>query len=84
MEGIIIQDPSPYLWQEGIKPGFSYGVTDDFGYNIVKDPMHVHDPSSHSLLHQFGVDHEKMIYKTQIRRFRLTKMFQERSNTIFY
>ena len=60
----------------GIKPGFSYGETDDFGYNIVKDPMHVHDLQA-TLLHQFGVDHEKMIYKTQGRRFRLTDVSGE-------
>ena len=60
----------------GIKPGFTYGETDDFGYNIVKDPMHVHDLQA-TLLHQFGVDHEKMIYKTQGRRFRLTDVSGE-------
>ena len=60
----------------GVKPGFTYGETDDFGYNIVKDPMHVHDLQA-TLLHQFGVDHEKMIYKTQGRRFRLTDVAGE-------
>jgi hypothetical protein len=60
----------------GIKPGFSYGETDDFGYNIVKDPMHVHDLQA-TLLNQFGIDHEKMIYKTQGRRFRLTDVAGE-------
>lgn len=60
----------------GIKPGFTYGETDDFGYNIVKDPMHVHDLQA-TLLHQFGIDHEKMIYKTQGRRFRLTDVSGE-------
>jgi hypothetical protein len=60
----------------GVKPGFTYGETDDFGYNIVKDPMHVHDLQA-TLLHQFGVDHKKMIYKTQGRRFRLTDVAGE-------
>jgi len=60
----------------GIKPGFTFGETDDFGYNIVKDPMHVHDLQA-TLLHQFGIDHEKMIYKTQGRRFRLTDVSGE-------
>jgi len=55
----------------GIKPGMVYGETDDFGYNIVKDPVHVHDFQA-TLLHQLGIDHEKMIYKHLGRRFRLT------------
>ena len=46
----------------GIKPGFSYGETDDLGYNIVKDPVHVHDLQA-TILNQFGIDHTKMIYK---------------------
>ena len=60
----------------GIKPGFSYGETDDFGYNIIKDPMHVHDLQA-TILNQFGIDHEKMIFKTQGRRFRLTDVAGE-------
>lgn len=55
----------------GIKPGMTYGETDEFGYNIIKDPMHVHDLQA-TLLHQFGVDHTKLTYKYQGRRFRLT------------
>jgi len=55
----------------GIKPGFTYGETDDFGYNVVKDPMHVHDLQA-TILNQFGIDHTKMTYKYQGRRFRLT------------
>ena len=55
----------------GIKPGMTYGETDEFGYNIVKDPMHVHDLQA-TLLHQLGVDHTKLTYKYQGRRFRLT------------
>ena len=60
----------------GIKPGFSYGETDDFGYNIVKDPVHVHDLQA-TLLNQFGIDHERMTYKFQGRRFRLTDVHGE-------
>jgi hypothetical protein len=61
------------IWMAGggIKPGMVYGETDDFGYNIVKDPVHVHDFQA-TLLHQLGIDHEKMIYKHLGRRFRLT------------
>ncbi|WP_298521046.1 DUF1501 domain-containing protein [uncultured Kordia sp.] len=55
----------------GVKPGFTYGETDDFGYNIVKDPVHVHDLQA-TMMHLMGVDHTKFTYKHQGRRFRLT------------
>ena len=55
----------------GVKPGMTYGETDEFGYNIIKDPVHVHDFQA-TMLHLLGVDHEKLIYKHQGRRFRLT------------
>lgn len=55
----------------GIKPGISYGETDDFSYNIVKDPVHVHDLQA-TLLHQLGLDHERLTFKHQGRRYRLT------------
>jgi len=55
----------------GVKPGLVYGETDDFGYNIIKDPVHVHDFQA-TVLHQLGIDHEKLTYKYQGRRFRLT------------
>ena len=55
----------------GVKPGFTYGETDDFGYNIAKDPMHVHDLQA-TIMHQMGIDHTKFTYKHQGRRFRLT------------
>ena len=61
------------MWMAGggFKPGFSYGATDDFSYNVATDPVHVHDLQA-TLLHQLGVDHEKLTYKFQGRRFRLT------------
>ena len=61
------------LWMAGggIKPGISYGKTDDFGYNIVENPVHVHDFQA-SILHLLGIDHERLVYKHQGRRFRLT------------
>jgi len=61
------------IWMAGagVKPGFSFGATDDFGYNVTKDPVHVHDFQA-TLLHLLGVDHEKLIFKHQGRRFRLT------------
>jgi arylsulfatase A-like enzyme len=55
----------------GVKPGISYGETDEFGYNIVKNPVHVHDFHA-TVLHLMGMDHEKLIYKHLGRRFRLT------------
>jgi hypothetical protein len=55
----------------GVKAGFSFGETDDFSYNIVKDPVHVHDFQA-TLLHLMGINHEELIYKFQGRRYRLT------------
>ena len=55
----------------GIKRGQVYGATDDFGYNIVKDPVHVHDLHA-TLLQLLGVDHKKMIYRHEGRDYRLT------------
>ena len=55
----------------GIKKGVSYGETDEFGYNIIKDPVHIHDFHA-TLMHLMGIDHEQLTYKYQGRRFRLT------------
>jgi hypothetical protein len=55
----------------GVKRGFSYGETDDFSYNIVKDPVHVHDLHA-TMLHLLGIDHTKLTYQYQGRNFRLT------------
>ncbi len=55
----------------GIKPGITCGETDDFSYNIVKDPVHVHDFQA-TMMHLLGIDHEKLTYKHQGRRYRLT------------
>ena len=61
------------LWMcgGGIKKGMSYGLTDDFGYNIIKDPVHVYDLQA-TILHLLGIDHEDLTFKYQGRRFRLT------------
>lgn len=61
------------MWMAGagVKPGFTYGETDDFSYNVVKDPVHVHDFHA-TLMHLFGVDHERLTFKHQGRRYRLT------------
>ncbi len=55
----------------GIKKGITYGSTDEFGYNVIENPVHVHDFQA-TLMHLMGVDHERLIYKHQGRRFRLT------------
>jgi Protein of unknown function (DUF1501) len=61
------------MWMAGagVKAGISYGETDDFSYNIIKDPVHVHDFHA-TIMHLMGVDHERLTYKFQGRRFRLT------------
>ncbi len=55
----------------GVKPGISYGETDDYCYNITKDPVPVHDLNA-TILHTLGIEHTKLIYKFQGRDFRLT------------
>ncbi|QDV24282.1 DUF1501 domain-containing protein [Aureliella helgolandensis] len=55
----------------GVKPGVSLGTTDEYSYNIVADPVHVHDLNA-TLLHLLGIDHERLTFKYQGRRFRLT------------
>lgn len=61
------------LWMAGggIKPGTVHGETDDYSYNIVRDPVHVHDLQA-TILHQLGVDHTRLTYRFQGRDFRLT------------
>jgi hypothetical protein len=61
------------MWMAGggIKPGLTYGATDDYSYNITKDPMHVHDLHA-TLLHCLGIDHTRLTFKYQGRHFRLT------------
>ena len=54
-----------------MKQGISHGETDEFGYNIIKDPVHINDFHA-TLLHLLGIDHEQLTYKYQGRRFRLT------------
>jgi uncharacterized protein (DUF1501 family) len=55
----------------GIKPGISYGATDDYGYYSVENKVHFHDLHA-TILHQLGLDHEKLTYKHAGRNFRLT------------
>lgn len=60
----------------GIKKGITLGATDDFGYNVVQRPVHVHDFQA-TLMHLLGVDHERLTFKFQGRRFRLTDVHGE-------
>ncbi len=55
----------------GIRPGMVYGETDDFCYNVVRDPVHVHDLNA-TLLHQLGLNHEQLTFRSQGRDYRLT------------
>jgi hypothetical protein len=66
--------PGAYsIWMAGggVQPGLVYGETDDFAHNVVNDKVHVHDFQA-TLMHLLGIDHEKFIFKTQGRRYRLT------------
>lgn len=61
------------IWMAGggIKPGLSYGETDDLGYRVTENPVHVHDLNA-TILHQMGIDHTRLTYRNQGRDFRLT------------
>ena len=61
------------IWMAGggIKPGLVLGETDDFGYNIVKDPVNVHDLHA-TMLHLLGIDHKQFTYRSEGRDYRLT------------
>jgi hypothetical protein len=70
------RDHHPYaftLWMAGggVKPGYTHGETDELGFNVAKDGVHVHDFQA-TLLHLLGIDHEKLTYKFQGRHYRLT------------
>ncbi len=70
------RDHHPYgftVWMAGggVKQGLSYGTTDDFGFNSIENRVHVHDLQA-TILHQLGINHERLTYKFQGRNFRLT------------
>lgn len=70
------RDHHPYaftIWMAGggVKPGFSFGASDEFGFNSIEDRVHVHDFQA-TLMHLLGIDHERLTYKFQGRHFRLT------------
>jgi hypothetical protein len=64
------------MWMAGggVKPGITLGETDELGFNVARDKVHVHDLHA-TLLHLLGFDHEKLIYRFQGRDFRLTDVF---------
>ncbi|MCF6287485.1 MAG: DUF1501 domain-containing protein, partial [Candidatus Hydrogenedentes bacterium] len=64
------------MWMAGggVKPGLTYGATDEFGYNIAENGVHVHDFHA-TLLHLLGIDHKRLTYDFQGRGFRLTDVF---------
>ena len=75
------RDHHPYaftMWMAGggVKPGIQYGETDEFGFNVTRDPVPVHDFQA-TVLHLLGIDHERLTYRFQGRQFRLTDVHGE-------
>ena len=60
----------------GIKPGVTIGETDEFGFHVIKDKVHVHDLHA-TILHVLGFDHTRLTYRFQGRDFRLTDVHGE-------
>ena len=71
------------IWMAGggVKPGTTLGATDDYSYNITERPVHIHDLNA-TILHMLGIDHERLTYRYQGRRFRLTDVHGEIVNEI--
>ena len=65
----------------GVKKGITYGATDEFGYNLRENPVHVHDFQA-TILHLLGLDHERLTFKHQGRRYRLTDVHGKIVNDI--
>ena len=65
---------SMWLAGGGVKPGITYGETDELGFDVVKDKVHVHDLHA-TILHLLGFDHTRLTYRFQGRDFRLTDVF---------
>jgi hypothetical protein len=62
---------SVFMAGAGVRAGFSYGETDELGFSIVEDPVHIHDLQA-TVLHLLGIDHERLTHRFQGRDFRLT------------
>jgi hypothetical protein len=67
---------SSWLAGGGIKPGMTWGATDDYGYNVTEAPVHVHDLNA-TILHCLGIAHTKLTFKFQGRHYRLTDVHGE-------
>ncbi len=67
---------SVWLAGGGIKPGVVHGETDDYGYNITRDPVHIHDLNA-TILHCLGYDHKRLTFRFQGRDYRLTDVHGE-------
>jgi uncharacterized protein (DUF1501 family) len=67
-------NPHGFTWWlagGGLKPGFHFGATDEYGYYAIQDRVHIHDLHA-TLLHLMGLDHERLTYRYSGRDFRLT------------
>jgi hypothetical protein len=78
---LIGRDHHPHaftIWMAGggIKPGITYGATDEFGYHVAENKVHVHDLQA-TILHCLGLEHTKLTYKFQGRDYRLTDVHGE-------
>ena len=81
------RDHNPYgftifLAGGGVKPGFSYGATDEFGHHAIRNKVHMHDWHA-TLLHLLGLDHEELTFLHDGRPFRLTDVHGEVISEIF-
>jgi uncharacterized protein (DUF1501 family) len=77
--GMDGRDHNPWgftMWMAGggVKGGFNFGATDDYGFYAERDKMHIHDVHA-TILHLLGIDHEKLTYRYSGRDFRLTDVF---------
>jgi uncharacterized protein (DUF1501 family) len=85
-QGADGRDHNPYgytIWMAGagVKPGFIYGSTDEFGYHAQENRMHIHDLHA-TVLHLMGLEHEKLTYRYAGRDFRLTDVAGSVANGI--
>jgi arylsulfatase A-like enzyme len=66
------------MWMAGggIRAGLAYGATDELGFHVVENPVHVHDLQA-TILHLLGFDHTRLVYRYQGRDFRLTDVHGE-------
>ena len=67
---------SIFMAGAGVKAGTTFGTTDDYSYNIVENPVHIHDLNT-TVMHLLGIDHTRLTYKFQGRHFRLTDIHGE-------